>query len=50
LRVRGLDAAEARKLLTSAFAATVVEQVADERLRHEISTHVTARLAALTEQ
>ncbi len=50
LRARGLDAAGARKLLTTAFATTIVEQVADERLRHEILTHVTARLAALTEQ
>ncbi len=50
LRARGLDVAEARKLLTIAFAASVVEQVADESLRHEILTHVTARLAALTEQ
>lgn len=50
LRARGLDAASARRLLTTAFAAAVVDRIADERLRAEISSLVTARLARLTEQ
>jgi Fe-S cluster assembly protein SufD len=50
LQARGLDAASARRLLTTAFATTVVEQIADERLRGEVMALVTARLATLTEQ
>ena len=50
LRARGLAEVEARSLLTAAFAATIVEQIADEELRSAALAHVTARLAALTEQ
>jgi Fe-S cluster assembly protein SufD len=50
LRTRGLDAAAARRLLTTAFAATVVEKVGDESLRAQVLEQVTARLGALTER
>jgi Fe-S cluster assembly protein SufD len=50
LRARGLDVASARRVLTTAFAATVVEQIADERVRADTLAEVTARLTALTEQ
>ena len=50
LRARGLSDGEARSLLTTAFAATIVEQIADAGLRDRTLAHVTARLAALTEQ
>jgi Fe-S cluster assembly protein SufD len=49
LRARGLDMVSARRVLTTAFATAVVEQIADERLRDEVLGLVTARLAALTE-
>ena len=44
LRARGLSDLEARSLLTTAFAATIVEQIADEDLRASTLAHVTARL------
>jgi Fe-S cluster assembly protein SufD len=50
LRTRGLDTAAARRLLTTAFAATVVEQIGDENLRAQILEQVTARLGTLTER
>ena len=50
LRARGLDAASARRVLTTAFATAVVEQIADEQVRTETLAEVTARLATLTEQ
>jgi Fe-S cluster assembly protein SufD len=50
LRARGLSAADARRLLTAAFATTVVEQIADSDLRSRVLEKVTARLASLTEQ
>jgi Fe-S cluster assembly protein SufD len=50
LRARGLSAADARRVLTAAFATTVVEQVADLNLRSRVLETVTARLARLTEQ
>jgi Fe-S cluster assembly protein SufD len=50
LRARGLSAADARRLLTAAFATTVVEQIADSDLRSRVLENVTARLASLTEQ
>jgi Fe-S cluster assembly protein SufD len=50
LRARGLSEAEARRVLTAAFATTIVEQIADEELRNAALPHVTARLAALTER
>jgi Fe-S cluster assembly protein SufD len=49
LRTRGLDLSNARRLLTSAFAATIVERVGDDALRGALLERVTARLAALTE-
>jgi len=49
LRARGLADAEARRILTAAFATTIVEQIADADLRESTLAHVTARLAALTE-
>jgi Fe-S cluster assembly protein SufD len=49
LRARGLDLATARRLLTTAFATTVVEQIADESLRTRVLEQVTARLGTLTE-
>jgi Fe-S cluster assembly protein SufD len=50
LRARGLSDADARSLLTTAFAATIVGQIADAELRDRTLAHVTARLKALTEQ
>jgi len=50
LRTRGVDLPDARQLLTTAFATTIVEQIADADLRAEIHSHVTARLGALAEQ
>jgi Fe-S cluster assembly protein SufD len=50
LRARGLSDADARSLLTTAFAATIVEQIAAADLRDRTLAHVTARLKALTEQ
>ncbi len=49
LRARGLDTIAARRVLTAAFAATVVEQVADARIRERVLEQVNARLAKLTE-
>jgi Fe-S cluster assembly protein SufD len=49
LRARGLDAASARRLLTTAFATAIVEQIPDSQLRTDVLAHVTARLATLTE-
>ena len=49
LRARGLPDAEARSLLTTAFAATIVEQIADADLRDRVLAHVTARLAAFAD-
>ncbi len=50
LRARGLDAAAARRVLTTAFAATVIEQIADPKLRGQALECVQARLETLTEQ
>jgi Fe-S cluster assembly protein SufD len=50
LRARGLDLPAARQLLTTAFATTVVEQVADTELRSRILGHVTAYLGTLAER
>jgi Fe-S cluster assembly protein SufD len=50
LRARGLLPADARRLLTTAFATTVVEQIADVEIRGGALAHVTARLGPLTEQ
>jgi Fe-S cluster assembly protein SufD len=50
LRARGLSDTEARRVLTAAFATTIVEQIADEALRDAALAHVTARLAAFAER
>jgi Fe-S cluster assembly protein SufD len=50
LRARGLSDMEARRVLTAAFATTIVEQIADAELRDAALAHVTARLAALLER
>jgi Fe-S cluster assembly protein SufD len=50
LRARGLDLPGARRLLTTAFATTVVEQIADADLRNLVLAHVAARLETLTER
>jgi Fe-S cluster assembly protein SufD len=50
LRTRGLDAATARSLLTTAFAAVILGLVRDEELRSQALEHVTARLRTLTER
>jgi Fe-S cluster assembly protein SufD len=49
LRARGLADVEARRLLTAAFATTIVEQIPDADLRESTLAQVTTRLAALTE-
>jgi len=49
LRARGLDPAGARRILTEAFAATVVERIADSGVRARALSAVRARLGALTE-
>ncbi len=50
LRTRGIDAAEARQMLTSAFAASVLERVQDAAFRQVLLDLVTARLRALAEE
>ena len=50
LRARGLDAAAARRVLTTAFAATVIEQIADSTFRSQTLERVQAHLETLTEQ
>ncbi len=49
LRARGLDTPTARRLLTTAFAAVILERVHDEAVRAEATERVTARLARLME-
>jgi Fe-S cluster assembly protein SufD len=49
LRTRGLDLAAARRVLTTAFAATIVEQIADDGIRECALEQVRARLASLAE-
>jgi Fe-S cluster assembly protein SufD len=49
LRSRGIDEANARELLTVAFAATVLARIAVPHLREQITARVTARLRTLTE-
>lgn len=50
LRARGLDAADARRVLTEAFAAVIVEGIANSSVRDEALAAVTARLGELTER
>jgi Fe-S cluster assembly protein SufD len=49
LRSRGIDEANARELLTVAFAAAVLERITPPALREQIAARVTARLRTLTE-
>jgi Fe-S cluster assembly protein SufD len=49
LRARGIDAVDARRMLTTAFAASVLERVRDEALRSRLVDLVTARLGTLAE-
>jgi Fe-S cluster assembly protein SufD len=49
LRARGLDTQAARRLLTTAFAAVMLERVHDEAIRAEATQRVTAGLARLME-
>ena len=50
LRARGIDADDARQMLTTAFAASVLERVRDEPWRAHLLDLVTARLGTLAEQ
>jgi Fe-S cluster assembly protein SufD len=47
LRTRGLSAADARRVLTTAFAATIVGHLRDERLQEQALEYVTAHFAQL---
>ncbi|MCC7264138.1 MAG: Fe-S cluster assembly protein SufD [Candidatus Latescibacteria bacterium] len=47
LRARGLDLAQARGLLTQAFAGQLLERLGDAALRAHLEAAVTAKLAAL---
>jgi Fe-S cluster assembly protein SufD len=49
LRARGIDEADAREMLTTAFAATVLERIVAEDVRASVADKVGARLRALTE-
>ena len=47
LRARGIDAMEARLLLTRAFVQTIVDGVSDERIHDIVSKRVAAALSSL---
>jgi Fe-S cluster assembly protein SufD len=49
LRSRGIEEAHAREILTTAFAATVLERIAMPDIRASVADKVAARLRALTE-
>jgi Fe-S cluster assembly protein SufD len=49
LRSRGIADAQAREILTSAFAATVLERIAAPGVREPIAAKVAARLRAISE-
>jgi Fe-S cluster assembly protein SufD len=49
LRSRGVDEAQARELLTTAFATAVLERIAAPAVRASVGDKVTARLRALIE-
>ncbi|MGI9330193.1 MAG: Fe-S cluster assembly protein SufD [Gammaproteobacteria bacterium] len=46
LRSRGIDASQARSMLVGAFAAEIVAQIPLERLRLQVETELSARLAS----
>jgi Fe-S cluster assembly protein SufD len=50
LRARGLELTAARRLLTTAFATAIVDEIPDESLRARLLEQVTARLETLAEQ
>ncbi|MAG30383.1 MAG: Fe-S cluster assembly protein SufD [Deltaproteobacteria bacterium] len=50
LRARGIGKAEARRVLTRAFAHGIVDRVADEDLAREIRTRIDIALAGLEEK
>jgi Fe-S cluster assembly protein SufD len=47
LRARGISAAEARLLLTGAFARSIVDQIADDELRQSVGAQVDSALRSL---
>jgi len=47
LRARGISAAEARLLLTGAFAHSIVDQIADDELRQNVGAQVNSALHSL---
>jgi Fe-S cluster assembly protein SufD len=49
LRARGLEEAHAREILTTAFAATVIERIAAQDIRARVADKVGARLRTLVE-
>jgi Fe-S cluster assembly protein SufD len=49
LRTRGVGEADAREILTAAFAATALERIAEPKLRERIAGRVNERLRTLTE-
>jgi len=49
LTTRGLSTQEARRLLTTAFAAVILERIGDDALRSQATELVTARLERLME-
>ncbi len=48
LQTRGLSAADARSVLTTAFAATIIDHIRDETLRAQALERVTAQFPRLT--
>jgi Fe-S cluster assembly protein SufD len=50
LATRGLEAAEARRMLTEAFAAVLLERIAAADVRERVLAAVTRRLGELTER
>jgi Fe-S cluster assembly protein SufD len=49
LRARGIDEAHAREILTTAFAATVLERIPALQIRSTVEVKVGARLRRLVE-
>ena len=49
LRSRGVDEAQARDILTAAFAAVVLERIAAPAVREQVAARVAARLRAVSE-
>jgi Fe-S cluster assembly protein SufD len=49
LRARGVGAADARRILTAAFASTLLERVRDDALRAQLVDAVTSRVGGIAE-